>query len=103
VVSEPGGPQAEGPNGAPVAVKALSLRHLRDWKQLELFEREARTLRTLSHPGIPAYVDYFEEDTATDRGFFLVQVGRSVHCLSSLFSSVSVDWSGVCPSERASV
>ena len=69
-----GAEQAEGPAGDPVAIKALSLRGLRDWKQLQLFEREAATLRGLSHPGIPAYVDYFEEDSASDKGFFLVQV-----------------------------
>jgi serine/threonine protein kinase len=57
-----------------VAVKALSLRGLADWKQLQLFEREAATLRGLSHPCIPAYLDYFEDDTERDRGFFLVQV-----------------------------
>ena len=57
-----------------MAVKALSLRGLADWKQLQLFEREAATLRGLSHPCIPAYLDYFEDDTERDRGFFLVQV-----------------------------
>ena len=57
-----------------MAVKALSLRGLGDWKQLQLFEREAATLRGLSHPCIPAYLDYFEADTERDRGFFLVQV-----------------------------
>ena len=45
-----------------------------NWKQLQLFEREAATLKSLSHPNIPAYVDYFEEDTSRDKGFFLVQV-----------------------------
>lgn len=44
---------AETPDGRPVAVKALSLRALRDWKQLDLFQREAQTLSALSHPGIP--------------------------------------------------
>ena len=61
-----------------MAIKALSLKGLRDWKQLQLFEREAATLRGLSHPGIPAYLDYFEEDTARDKGFFLVQVGTDL-------------------------
>ena len=60
-------------SGREVAVKALSLRNLRDWKQLELFEREAQTLENLDHPGIPNYIDYFEEDTSNDRSFFLVQ------------------------------
>ena len=67
-------PQAETSDGRAVAVKALSLRGLGDWKQLQLFEREAATLRGLSHPCIPAYLDYFEDDTEHDRGFFLVQV-----------------------------
>jgi serine/threonine-protein kinase len=30
-------------------------------KAQELFEREARTLKTLSHPGIPKYYDFFVE------------------------------------------
>jgi eukaryotic-like serine/threonine-protein kinase len=40
-------------DGKTVAVKALSLRSMSDWKQLELFEREAQTLEGLRHPGIP--------------------------------------------------
>ncbi|KAL4535053.1 hypothetical protein Ndes2526A_g05906 [Nannochloris sp. 'desiccata'] len=64
-----------------VAVKSLSLKNLRDWKQLDLFQREAQILENLSHPGIPKYIDSFEEDTASDRCFFLVQelaAGRSL-------------------------
>lgn len=67
--------QAETPEGKAIAVKALSLRGLADWKQLDLFEREAKMLESLSHPGIPRYLEYFEEDTDRDKGFFLVQVG----------------------------
>lgn len=58
-----------------MAVKALSLRALRDWKQLELFEREAAILKGLDHAGIPRYLDYFEEEDNQDKRFFLVQVG----------------------------
>ena len=57
-----------------VAVKALSLRRMAGWKALELFEREAATLKGLAHPAVPRYVDYFEQDNERDRGFFLVQV-----------------------------
>eukprot|EP00879_Flechtneria_rotunda_P010283 GHRR01010750.1.p1 GENE.GHRR01010750.1~~GHRR01010750.1.p1 ORF type:complete len:629 (+),score=211.09 GHRR01010750.1:70-1956(+) len=60
-------------NDRQVAIKALSLRGLRDWKQLELFQREAVVLQGLAHSGIPAYIDYFEEDTAVDRAFYIVQ------------------------------
>ena len=66
--------QAERPGGGSVAVKALSLRSMADWKQLELFEREAAALRSLRHTGIPAYIDYFEVDSDGDRAYFLVQV-----------------------------
>lgn len=65
--------KAERPGGGAVAVKALSLRTMADWKQLELFEKEADALRRLSHPGIPAYKDYFEVDSDGDRAYFLVQ------------------------------
>ncbi|KAL4447567.1 hypothetical protein ABPG75_004786 [Micractinium tetrahymenae] len=60
-------------SGSDVAVKCLSLRSLRDWKQLDLFEREAAVLRSLEHPGIPRYLACFEQDTERDRAFFLVQ------------------------------
>lgn len=42
-----------GETGGSVAIKALSLKAARDWKQLTLFQREAQTLKALSHPGIP--------------------------------------------------
>ncbi|MGB5960042.1 MAG: serine/threonine-protein kinase [Coleofasciculaceae cyanobacterium] len=64
-----------------VAIKALSLSQLTDWKSLDLFEREARVLETLNHPAIPKYLDYFHEDTAEDHQFYLVQelvVGESL-------------------------
>lgn len=56
-----------------VAIKSVSLRGLQNWKTLELFEREARVLESLDHPAIPDYLDYFQEDSKTDRRFYLVQ------------------------------
>ena len=67
-----------------VAIKALSLSQLTDWKSLDLFEREARVLANLDHPAIPKYLDYFHEDTAEDHQFYLVQelvVGESLAAL----------------------
>ena len=66
-----------------VAVKALSLQSMSDWKQLDLFQREANTLKELKHPGIPQYVADFEEDTEKDRGYFLVQVGFCMLCCNT--------------------
>ncbi|MBZ8180713.1 serine/threonine protein kinase [Oscillatoria salina] len=70
-----------------VAFKALSLRYLEDWKVLELFEREAKILANLNHPGIPKYIDYFHEDTESDRHFYLVQEIVSGTSLADLIAS----------------
>jgi eukaryotic-like serine/threonine-protein kinase len=56
-----------------VALKALSLRLTTEWKKIELFEREAKTLSGLNHPGIPRYIDYFKVDTDQDRCFYIAQ------------------------------
>lgn len=45
--------QAVTAAGQIVAIKALSLRAIRDWKQLDLFQREAQILGALDHPCIP--------------------------------------------------
>jgi len=41
-----------------------------DWK---LFEREVKTLKLLSHPAIPRYLDYFDIDASMGKGLALVQ------------------------------
>ncbi|KAG6557583.1 hypothetical protein Mapa_000859 [Marchantia paleacea] len=73
--------EAEIEDGSTVALKAISLKFMKGWKDLELFEREARVLKSLRHPGIPEYIDYFEVDTETDRAFYIAQKvakGRSL-------------------------
>lgn len=56
-----------------VAIKVLSLQQTKDWKLVELFEREVKVLKNLNHPRIPKYLDYFSIDTKSDRAFILVQ------------------------------
>lgn len=56
-----------------VAIKVLSLHNITDWKTLELFEREAKVLSHLKHPGIPKYLDYFQVNNADDHRFYLVR------------------------------
>jgi eukaryotic-like serine/threonine-protein kinase len=84
-------------NHQQVALKALSLQRITDWKTLELFEREARILAQLNHPAIPQYLDYFEIDLPEDstqehfasRTFYIVQQlaqGRS------LAKWIETDW-----------
>ncbi len=56
-----------------VALKALSLHRMNDWKMMELFEREAKVLAQLNHPAIPRYLEYFHVDTPSDRSFYIAQ------------------------------
>ncbi|NES23628.1 MAG: protein kinase, partial [Symploca sp. SIO3E6] len=56
-----------------VALKALSLHRMTDWKMMELFEREARVLAQLNYPNIPQYLDYFQVDTPQNRSFYISQ------------------------------
>jgi serine/threonine protein kinase len=56
-----------------VVVKLLSFGSDFAWDDLKLFEREAETLKSLSHPAIPRYLDYFELDSPTGKKFALVQ------------------------------
>lgn len=81
--------------GVRVALKALSLRRMTEWKVLELFEREAKVLAQLTHPAIPRYLDYFQIDHENDRDFYIVQQlveGRS------LAQEIANGWHG-CESE----
>lgn len=73
--------------GKQVALKALSLRRLTDWKALELFEREARVLSHLNHPKIPAYLDYFQVDEKGERYFYLIQEIAPGKSLAALVES----------------
>ncbi|PZU97086.1 MAG: serine/threonine protein kinase [Pseudanabaena sp.] len=68
-------------NNQAIALKALSFRQVKDWKVLDLFEREAKVLSQLNHPAIASYLDYFQVDTEEDRRFYIVQElveGRSL-------------------------
>ena len=51
-------------NGRAVAIKRFQVRGAKGWKDVELAEREARVLSTLSHPNLPVYIEHFEEDGA---------------------------------------
>ena len=53
--------------------KLLHLDLLRDWKAVELFEREAAVLKGLHHDCIPAYKDFFRADVEGSARFVLVR------------------------------
>ncbi len=56
-----------------VVVKLLSFGSDFEWEYFKLFEREAETLKALSHRAIPSYLNYFELDSPNSKGFALVQ------------------------------
>lgn len=74
-------------NSQQVALKALSLRRMTDWKVLELFEREAQILSQLNHPAIPRYLNYFQVDTAQNRSFYIAQQLAPGKSLAALVES----------------
>lgn len=59
--------------GEQVVIKLLPFGNEMTWDDLKLFEREAETLRSLNHPSIPKYLDYFELEPSSGSGFALVQ------------------------------
>ncbi len=57
--------RGETPNPAGlVAIKCFHVGKAKAWKDVELAEREARTLASLTHPNLPRYIEHFEEDGA---------------------------------------
>jgi serine/threonine protein kinase len=47
-----------------VAIKCFRVGTAKAWKDVELAEREARTLASLDHPHLPRYFEHFEEEGA---------------------------------------
>ncbi len=72
-----------------VAIKALSLKRAKDWKAIELFDREAKILSQLNHPAIPRYIDSFQVDTEIDRQYYIVQTLAEGQ---SLFDAIESGW-----------
>lgn len=65
----------------PVVIKLLTFDQSFEWDDLKLFEREANTLKTLSHPCIPRYLDFLEIESPDAKQLALVQTyisGRSL-------------------------
>ncbi len=56
-----------------VVIKRLTFGSNLNWDLVKLFEREAQTLSTLSHPAIPNYLDFLTIDEPGRKGFALVQ------------------------------
>ncbi len=68
-----------------VVIKLLFLDDTLEWDDLKLFEREVETLKSLSHPSIPRYLGFFEQQLPNDKALALIQTyveGKSLEqCL----------------------
>jgi serine/threonine protein kinase len=71
----------------PVVIKLLIFNNEFIWDDLKLFEREAETLKHLDLPAIPRYLDYFEFDLPTLKGFALVQTYIDARSLEEVVTS----------------
>ncbi len=59
-----GTPMREDASRGLVAIKCFRIDRAKQWKDVELAEREARTLSSLDHPRLPRYIEHFEEGGA---------------------------------------
>ena len=60
-------------DGVEVAIKELSFRRMASWKSEELFAREIRILRELSHPAVPRLFDTLAIEDGARSGLYLVR------------------------------
>ena len=86
-------------NNQNVALKALSLHRMTDWKAMELFEREAKILAQLNHPAIPDYLEYFDADQL--KVCFYEEFSRETErTLADIFRFLDVDENFTVPDLR---
>ncbi len=83
-VTYEGAPIDGGPR---VAIKQLQLSRMDDWKVVELFEREARVLANVTHPAVPAYIEFLPADPGGDGAMYLVQQLAPGRSLADLVAS----------------
>lgn len=60
-------------SGQVVALKALHMTDVEDWKTVELFEREAEVLRAIDHPFVPDYIDAWSEQDDASLQLYIAQ------------------------------
>src|SRR6266481_7135885 len=74
--------RARSPEGATVALKELQFASVPGAQQIDAFEREAATLKTLHHPRIPRYVASFADGEGVHLRLYLaaefIEASRSL-------------------------
>jgi len=64
---------AHNSQGQACVIKSLELHRLRDWKSLELFERERKILQQLQHPRIPRFIESLQRELNGQPEHLLIQ------------------------------
>jgi eukaryotic-like serine/threonine-protein kinase len=64
--SQGAGGQGASVGGEELVLKVLDIGEAKDWTGYELFGREVEAIKTLSHPGIPRFVESFEDGSGGD-------------------------------------
>lgn len=70
-----------------VVIKLLVCHSEAAAEELKLFKREAETLKTVSHPAIPRYLDYLELDLQEGKALALVQTYIAGQSLQELLNA----------------
>ncbi len=60
-------------NKCKVVVKELEYKKVKEWKAIDLFEREYKTLKQVNHLNVPDFVDFFKIESEQDIKFYIVQ------------------------------
>ena len=56
-----------------VVFNCLSLSSIAGWSSVQAFERKVAVLRRVEHPGIPRFIEYFEDESGTDSLYCIVR------------------------------
>lgn len=87
---------SQRPRGASLVVlKEMNADMAQNSKAKELFEREARTLKTLNHPGIPQYYDFFVEEGKKYLAMELIQgedLEKRIYKKGPVLLNQAIEW-----------
>jgi len=75
-------------------LKEIALGKIKNWKQLELFEREIQVLKQLDHPQIPKLLEHYEIEKAT--GYHLCLIHEWIEG-QALDDKLSTGWHPTLP------
>jgi hypothetical protein len=82
---------ARAPDGGEVALKELQFASVPGAQQIDAFEREAATLKTLRHPAIPRFVASFQDGSGVGLRLYLASELIAGEALSARIARATLD------------